>query len=323
MIKDLLPLYIDGLTSDTTNREIEEHVSTCEACNTVLESMKKDEAGGISASEKESQKKQIDFLKKYRRRLRITALSIILAILVVILGVLFSKSFLIGEKSEDGQVTYTIEVRGNEVYVTAVPSGSKDAISELSFEESSDGFLWIQSRTVKSSPIHRGEKSSVHTWSSDEPLQMIFVGENRRIVWDSGDTVSLQTWNVWGTKHFESDGSDESTAKALGLKENIGDFTIEPTSGSKQNSMLITFSEPLDKKLEKYYRTEMRNSAYKLMALISNLEKVSFRYKIEGEEFEDVYSSEDASRIFGQDIKNCFASPKLYQDLERILSVAE
>ena len=140
MIKDLLPLYIDGLTSDTTNREIEEHVSTCEACNTVLESMKKDEAGGISASEKESQKKQIDFLKKYRRRLRITALSIILAILVVILGVLFSKSFLIGEKSEEGQVTYTIEVRGNEVYVTAVPSGSKDAISELSFEESSDGW---------------------------------------------------------------------------------------------------------------------------------------------------------------------------------------
>ena len=29
MIQDLLPLYIDGLTSETTTLEIKEHLETC------------------------------------------------------------------------------------------------------------------------------------------------------------------------------------------------------------------------------------------------------------------------------------------------------
>ena len=32
MIQDLLPSYIDELTSDITNREIEAHMKECERC---------------------------------------------------------------------------------------------------------------------------------------------------------------------------------------------------------------------------------------------------------------------------------------------------
>ena len=39
VIRDLLPSYIDELTSDVTNKEIEAHVFECENCKKVLEQM--------------------------------------------------------------------------------------------------------------------------------------------------------------------------------------------------------------------------------------------------------------------------------------------
>ena len=32
MIRDLLPLYIDGLTSEESNKEIDKHLKTCRGC---------------------------------------------------------------------------------------------------------------------------------------------------------------------------------------------------------------------------------------------------------------------------------------------------
>ena len=40
VIKDLFPSYVDGLTSDVTNGEIDRHVKDCSLCRAVLESMK-------------------------------------------------------------------------------------------------------------------------------------------------------------------------------------------------------------------------------------------------------------------------------------------
>ena len=51
IVKDLLPLYIDKLTTEVTNSAIEEHISTCPACNEVMESMEKNESGVLSPAE--------------------------------------------------------------------------------------------------------------------------------------------------------------------------------------------------------------------------------------------------------------------------------
>ena len=37
IIKDLLPSYIDGLTSDVSNHMIEEHLEKCAECREYLE----------------------------------------------------------------------------------------------------------------------------------------------------------------------------------------------------------------------------------------------------------------------------------------------
>ena len=39
IIRDLLPSYVDGLTSEESNREITAHVAECAPCKEILEQM--------------------------------------------------------------------------------------------------------------------------------------------------------------------------------------------------------------------------------------------------------------------------------------------
>ena len=42
IVQDLLPNYIEKLTTEETNQFIEEHLKECDECKTVLENMQKD-----------------------------------------------------------------------------------------------------------------------------------------------------------------------------------------------------------------------------------------------------------------------------------------
>lgn len=51
IIKDLLPSYIDGLTSNESNQEIETHLSDCDTCRKYYTEMKKDIKGIFPATD--------------------------------------------------------------------------------------------------------------------------------------------------------------------------------------------------------------------------------------------------------------------------------
>lgn len=78
LVQDLLPSYIDKITSQETNEFIEKHLSECEKCNKILKDM-----GEEVVVEKIDEKKQINYLKKIKRRHRIV-ISIILIISIIV-----------------------------------------------------------------------------------------------------------------------------------------------------------------------------------------------------------------------------------------------
>ena len=43
IVQDLLPSYVDGLTSDETNEAIKDHLADCVSCRDMYERMKADE----------------------------------------------------------------------------------------------------------------------------------------------------------------------------------------------------------------------------------------------------------------------------------------
>lgn len=65
IVRDLLPGYIDGLNSEETDAEVRKHLETCAACRTVCQQMSAE-----LPEEPPPKKKDIDFLKKLKEKLR-------------------------------------------------------------------------------------------------------------------------------------------------------------------------------------------------------------------------------------------------------------
>ena len=83
VIRDLFPSYIDRLTSPVTEEVIKDHLKECEGCRKALAAM-----GAPSEAEEtaETDKKEIDFLKKNKKknfRVLMTSLGGALALLLV------------------------------------------------------------------------------------------------------------------------------------------------------------------------------------------------------------------------------------------------
>ena len=77
IIKDLLPSFIDGLTSDVSNEVVEQHLSECESCRAYYEEMK-EQAPAIL----EKAGREIDYFLRIRED---TIRKVMLAILAVIM----------------------------------------------------------------------------------------------------------------------------------------------------------------------------------------------------------------------------------------------
>ncbi len=82
IVQDLLPNFIEHLTNDETNKFIEEHLSTCEDCKKVYDNMKKD----LNVDNKTKEKKKVKFLKKYRNKLRVLEIAILIIFIVFVIN---------------------------------------------------------------------------------------------------------------------------------------------------------------------------------------------------------------------------------------------
>ena len=86
IIQDLLPSYIDHLTSDETNHYIEEHLHSCEKCTKVLEDMK--DNTNILAKEQLKPNRETNYLKKFNKKFRIIQLLLIVIVLIFLFFVI-------------------------------------------------------------------------------------------------------------------------------------------------------------------------------------------------------------------------------------------
>ena len=81
IIQDLLPSYVDGLTSNYTNQEIEAHLKDCPECSRVLVRMREPD-DVITVNERE-----VDFMKKIKKTVikwkTISGTSILLLFLII------------------------------------------------------------------------------------------------------------------------------------------------------------------------------------------------------------------------------------------------
>ena len=88
LIQDLLPSFIDGITSKETNKIVTEHLQDCSECKNSYENMKKEL--NVTETFESNNKKKIKIFKKINHKIR-TLQIIILIILIVLLGTILTK----------------------------------------------------------------------------------------------------------------------------------------------------------------------------------------------------------------------------------------
>lgn len=119
IIKDLLSNYIDGLTSEETNAEIRKHLDDCGDCHETYEKM-----SAIIPQEIVSDDKNIDFLKKLKRKIRRKTIIATASTCIVILT-----GFFIFAKNYDIPLPFDTNRMSVEIFTAAVITDKNGKIS--------------------------------------------------------------------------------------------------------------------------------------------------------------------------------------------------
>ena len=106
IIRDLLPSYVDGLTSEESNREITAHVAECAPCKEILEQMQE---------KAPKEKRKINPFRKFNRRMRgAVAMAVVICIGV---GGFGYKAFVRGFAINPNEITMEPTLDGDMLYL--------------------------------------------------------------------------------------------------------------------------------------------------------------------------------------------------------------
>ncbi len=316
VIRDLLPSYVDGLTSKTTNCIVEKHIVACTDCKHAVESMRGELSSQISCADK----KEIDFLKKTRRRKIGAAVGCALAVTVVLVAALIVKVYFIGSAIDAEFVSCHITVDGSRL---SVDSWARDENLDVPFVqvEEQDGVVNLSFRSVQKSWFHR----TGYRDNFEAKQEITRVCADNRIIWENGKEISAMTAECLETRHLYVGAMPENaeTAAALRVSEVLGAFTNKLETTSAPYGWTLVLKNDIPSSQQDLKELYMQSYAYVFLASIVNLSAVTFEYTVDGKPCTLRVTEEEASEFAGKNIKECGTEAYLLQELmEKTVLVA-
>lgn len=101
IIRDLFPSYMDGLTAESTNQYIQEHLNNCEDCKKVLETMQKD----IKLNTTKKDSKEVKYIQKYSKKMKILKVLLLAILLIFVLSYVRKAIILVSLSSKVNKYT--------------------------------------------------------------------------------------------------------------------------------------------------------------------------------------------------------------------------
>lgn len=139
VFKDLVPNYLEHLTSDETRRLMEAHMESCPECREYLEDMR-EEGMGRQVEQRTAERKQIDYLKTVRSKNKKRIIVVIASMLglfvfmAVAYYILFVHMWMADQENVDttiqknqSTVTMTFQSNKNNRYLIAAKSESNES----------------------------------------------------------------------------------------------------------------------------------------------------------------------------------------------------
>lgn len=306
IVQDLLPSYADGLTSEKTNAAVSDHLETCEACQETYRSMKEPEQPAPQ------EEKEIDFLKKARKKRIRTAILSVLSALILVFAMFMVKVFWIGSPASPEAVSCSVEVSGANLTFQGLSLDSGRHISRISCKEEG-GVLTLTARSVLSLP-HASDLPT-YTYTARENIRQVRLGD--RILWDCGFEIPASVSALYNSAHdyVGSPPDNSRTAQCLSAFADLGPYTSRLDTDSPPYGWAICLETPINSDREESLRDTMASCASVYLALIGNLDVVTYEYQVEGETRSLTVTSEEASDAWGQNIKSAASAPSLLRAL--------
>ena len=270
VVRDLLPIYVEGLTEPETNAAVEAHLKTCPACTARLAAMRAPEPPPEAETAKE-----VDYLKKVKRRgwKRVT-LAVLLTVLVL-LGALAAKLFVIGSPADAEAMSMGLWTDDGALQVEVSSAASAKAYWDWN-TETADGIVTITAREGLVSPLHRtaSAKFSVPL----EGVEEVYLCG--RLIWQEGlITVALQKFETLyeaQTPYVGDPSALNRIAQALYLESLLGNYTFSLQTAAEPYGWTLEFGREM---VGGQTDIMMSYLAPQMLAVVGNLGTVSWTYQ--------------------------------------------
>lgn len=270
VVGDLLPAYAEGLTAPETNDAVERHLSGCDSCSAKLAAMLSPEP----EQEREETAKEVDYLKKVKRRSRKrVALAVVLTVLILV-GALAAKVFVIGSPADAQSMSLGLWTDDGALQVEISSADSAKVYWDWQ-TETADGIVTITAREGLVSGLHptASAKFSVPLEGVEE---VYLCGQ---IIWQEGlSTLSLQKFETLyeaQTPYVGDPSALNRIAQALYLESLLGSYTFSLQTAAEPYGWTLEFGREM---VEGMTDTMMSYLAPQMLAVVGNLGTVSWTY---------------------------------------------
>ncbi len=307
VVRDLLPSYLDGVASGETKAAVERHMEKCPDCRETLRRMKEPE------SVAQPEEKEIDYLKKVRRR-NSRKVTVIVSVVVLLAMAVTLRVMYKGVPADPGSLAAVVTVRDKTVRLTGTFSDIGMDLARASTKQDESGAVEIK---IYVTPLLQVRSNGDFAWEDPVARDVTSVTVNGLVLWENGVSIDWLTAKLYEAKNpYVGDMSaNASIASLLRVGNRVGSFTNELQTDAEPYGWTLILDDPIAAENEKSIKEEMRRCSCVLLAEIENLGTVSWKYETEAGEKTFTITASDASKLVGQNIKTCAASASELQNL--------
>lgn len=318
VVQDLLPTYIEGLTSEGSSSLIREHLDTCEDCSRVYRRMT--EPGPEETADKLAEAPEIDYLRKTKmktRHLLLTVVALAAAALAAVLVVIFCRRQVLTPDAFVARATVVDNADGELVQIEGTVM-TDYRYRGCRFTDAGDGVIKVDIEASRDI-IFGQDRQFMAGFGPVENVRQVWIGDT--LAWEDEEQIPVFISDLFKAKiPYVGDNVGVSRlVETLGVGSTLGAFTLGLQTAEEPYGMIVHLSEPLDGTRVEAAEEQMRSYSCVLLALIDNLGEASFEYYLDDASDEGhlvTVTANEATLLSGADIKKAAATAA---DLSRLM----
>lgn len=279
VVHDLLPSYIDGLTHETTSRMIKDHLEHCDTCRQTYENMKSENEIVKAPS------RQIDYLKKIRKKTARNVAAAILATILVIGGGIGLRQYVFGKAADPQYLNTYVSQREDRITIGGQDTHEGVGIGRMRWRRKGNTLYATVYETING-------KADFQYRIDQKDVDQIWV--NGRIERDQGTAIQKSIARLYDMR-TESGQNAEEVGRLVTYASSIK----QCTSSFDRGTLTISLeSSAMQENLE--------SLSIRLLALVQNADKIVWT---NGEKEIVSYDETDFPSI-----KEAYAHPRILQE---------